>query len=114
MYCFVCSLFPEGPEKEKSDNAWYRTGVRSWHKMKSVGKQKAGKLEQHFSSRAHNAALTDLLQFSKSGDLRTLLDKEARLKEVQIQSDIYKNREVVNILLDTVRTLSKLGLAFRR
>ena len=33
-----------------------------------------------------------------------LLDKEARLKEVQIQSDIYKNREVVTILLDTVST----------
>ena len=76
VYCFVCSLFPEGPAKLNAEESWIKVGVRSWHKIKSRGKNKAGKLEQHFSSKAHNAALADFFQFSKAGDLLTIFDKE--------------------------------------
>jgi hypothetical protein len=33
-------LFPEGPGREKSQNAWVESGVNKWHKMKNVGKDK--------------------------------------------------------------------------
>lgn len=62
-YCFVCSIFPVGPGREKSDTAWI-DGIASWHKMKSVGTGKKGKLAQHFSSEAHQAALADFASFS--------------------------------------------------
>ena len=32
VYCFVCSLFPEGPAKLNAEESWIKLGVRSWHK----------------------------------------------------------------------------------
>ncbi len=46
----MCFLVPSGPGHEKSENSWVSTGVRTWHKFKSPGKQKKGKLAEHFSS----------------------------------------------------------------
>lgn len=43
-YCFVCCLFPERAGRISADKAWTVTGVRQWHKMKSVGTKKKGKL----------------------------------------------------------------------
>ncbi len=44
-YCFVCSLFPEGPGRAKADPAWVQ-GNNTWSKMKgSLGRNKEGKLE---------------------------------------------------------------------
>ncbi len=40
VFCFVCSLFDDKPSKEKADSSWKTTGIRKWHKMKSVGKSK--------------------------------------------------------------------------
>ena len=57
-HCFVCSLFPSAPGRKGSDQAWVN-GIRAWHKMKSVGTSKPGKLAQHFSSAFHQAALAD-------------------------------------------------------
>ena len=37
VFCFVCSLFDDTPSKEKADPSWKTTGIRKWHKMKSVG-----------------------------------------------------------------------------
>ena len=39
-FCFVCSLFSDGPGHEKSDSVWVKSGVRSWHKFKTVGTKK--------------------------------------------------------------------------
>ncbi|KAL4120005.1 hypothetical protein QTP88_012753 [Uroleucon formosanum] len=63
VYCFVCSLFPHGPDKLYSNAAWITTGVNQWHKMKSCGAKKLGKLKQHFSSTSRKACLSDYYQF---------------------------------------------------
>ncbi|XP_042908918.1 uncharacterized protein [Parasteatoda tepidariorum] len=50
-FCFVCSLFPACTNREiTGDVPWIDEGVRQWHKMKSVGNNKLGKLASHFSS----------------------------------------------------------------
>ena len=36
VFCFVCWLFDDTPAKEKADPSWKTTGIRKWHKMKSV------------------------------------------------------------------------------
>ena len=113
VYCFVCSLFPTGPDREKSADSWTEKGVRTWHRMMSVGKLKEGKLAQHFSSRSHKAALGDYIRCESGGDIQTQLDSERRKLEIQKQADLSRNREVVSILMDISRTLSKLGLPFR-
>ncbi len=38
-------------------------GVRKWHKMKSSGTKKKGKLQQHFSSHSHNKELKGFARF---------------------------------------------------
>ena len=48
-FCFMCCLFPEGIGRVSADNSWTVNGVRLWHKMKSVGTKKKGKLAQHFT-----------------------------------------------------------------
>ena len=65
VFCFVCSLFHDAPSKEKADPSWISTGVRKWHKMKSVGKNKQGKLAQHFSSQSHKASLAEYCHYLK-------------------------------------------------
>ena len=65
VFCFVCSLFDDTPAKEKVDPSWKTTGIRKWHKMKSVGKSKQGKLAQHFSSQSHKASLGAYCHFLK-------------------------------------------------
>ncbi|XP_046859020.1 zinc finger MYM-type protein 1-like [Xenia sp. Carnegie-2017] len=112
-YCFVCSLFPSGPGREKSDPAWIN-GVRSWKKMRSVGANKKGKLHKHFSSKSHQAALADFARFSiTSGHIDVMMN--AKMKEVLIQekADEEKNKEIMLILLDVARTLARQSLAFR-
>lgn len=63
VYCFVCSLFSNGPGRTYEDSAWVKHGVRQWHKMKSCGVKKLGKLQQHFNCISHKAALDDYYQF---------------------------------------------------
>ena len=57
--CFVCCLFPSGIGSEKANDAWI-TGVKTWDKMKSRGKDNKGKMAQHFTSASHKAALSEL------------------------------------------------------
>ena len=83
VFCFVCSLFHDTPSKEKGDPSWISTGVRKWHKMKSVGKNKQGKLAQHFSSQSHKASLAaycHFLQKTKHVDIQ--LDKAKRAAQI--------------------------------
>lgn len=49
-FCFSCSLFPEGIGREKKEEAWVTDGVKNWSKLKSKGKNKLLKLQQHFGS----------------------------------------------------------------
>lgn len=114
-FCFVCSLFPSGPGRDQSENAWVEDGVRQWHKMKSQGKAKKGKLASHFSSGSHKAALSDYCHFvSSNGHVDFLLDKRTRAKLLQQAKDEETNRKIVTILLDVARTLARQGIAFRR
>ena len=83
--CFVCTLFPTGPARKKASDAWVK-GVRSWDKMRSVGKDKQGKLQQHFSSDSHKAALKDLAHFAcdmKNVDVML----EVKLREIRIKEE---------------------------
>lgn len=114
VYCFVCFLFPDGVGQEKSEDAWSKTGVRNWGKMRSAGKQKLGKLQTHFSSNAHKSALEKYCNFLlKEHHIDVLLDQNKRLTLIENEKMRLQNREVIRILLDTCRTLGRQGLAFQ-
>ena len=52
--------------RERSELPWI-TGINDWSKMKgSCGKDKAGKLETHFSSEVHAAALRVVTSCAKT------------------------------------------------
>ena len=75
--------------------------MNQWHKMRSRGKEKKGKLEEHFSSHSHKAALGDLIHFEKqSAHLDIILDKQHCHQAIQEHEDTQNNREAVAILLD--------------
>ena len=112
-YCFVCSLFPTGPGRELADPAWTK-GMNQWHKMRSRGTAKRGKLEEHFSCKSHKAALGEFLHFKQqAAHLDIIMDRERRNKEIQEQEDLQNNKDAVAILMDVSRTLARQGLAFR-
>ena len=111
--CFVCCLFPNGIGREKSSDAWIE-GVKGWDKMKSVGKEKKGKLAQHFCSQAHKAALSDLAQFVHSmNHVDVMLNKQLRAARIKDEEYNLRNQEIMKILLDIARTLGRQQLAFR-
>lgn len=113
-YCFTCFLFPEGPSRENSEPMWKEIGVRQWHKMKSVGKEKLGKLSQHFSSKTHKAALADFCQYSqKDKHIDVQLDKSKRMCMIQEKHDMEFNSKILNILFDVAKTLGRQGMSFR-
>ena len=113
-YCFVCSLFPSGLQRAMSDDNWTAIGVKAWHKMKSRGRQKEGKLTLHFSSYSHKAALQDYVIFSNpTGHIDIMLSREKRMASLDAEITRIKNSEAIEILLDVARTLSRQGLAFR-
>lgn len=56
-------LFPNGPDREFSDNAWVIECFKVWHKIKSRGKNKSEKLSEHLFSSADKAALKDYCNF---------------------------------------------------
>ena len=114
VFCFVYSLFDDTPSKEKADPSWKTTGVRKWHKMKSVGKSKQGKLVQHFSSQSHKASLgayCHFLQRTKHIDIQ--LDKEKRAAQIQEAQGLEYNRQIILILLDIAKTLARQAIPFR-
>ncbi|XP_028414896.1 52 kDa repressor of the inhibitor of the protein kinase-like [Dendronephthya gigantea] len=111
--CFVCSLFPTGPGREKAADAWIN-GLRSWDRMKSLGKDKQGKMAKHFSSEAHKAALSDLAQYTDGmRHVDVLLNKRLLAARVQEEEDNIRNEEIIKILLDIARTLARQQIAFR-
>ena len=114
-YCFVCSLFGKvGPYKEKAETAWI-TGMEDWAKMKgSRGKNKSGKLQNHFSSSSHTAALADFSNFVQDDNkIEALMTKKQLGNLIDAELQTCKNKEVIVMLLDVTRTLCKNGLALR-
>jgi len=82
--------------------------------MKSRGKKKLGKLQQHFSSLSHKAALHDYCNFmSNSNHIDLIMNKFARVEAIKLNQEKKFNKQVITILIDLNRTLSRQGLAFR-
>ena len=113
-YCFVCSLFPDGPGRGKAESSWVE-GNSHWAKMKgSQGKNKQGKLIAHFTSKSHKAAIMDFIRFTRpESHIDTLLDRQRKECLLAEEKLLQQNSEVVKILLDTSKTLARQGLAFR-
>jgi len=110
VFCFVCSLF----DKKSDDNFWVTGGVKQWHKMKSRGKCKKGKLAQHFSSASHKVAMLDYCAFTnQSSRVDFIFNKSARQLAICQNSEQEFNRQAIGILVDVARTLARQGLAFR-
>jgi hypothetical protein len=113
-FCFVCRLFPEGVGRYSADKSWTVNGVKQWHKMKSVGTKKKGKLEQHFTSQGHKEALRNFAIFmNPNQQVDALLDSSRRQQLIREANDATLNTRVVSILGDIVRTLAMQDIAFR-
>ncbi|XP_065663260.1 uncharacterized protein LOC136085767 [Hydra vulgaris] len=113
-YCFVCTLFSNGPGRSYQDSAWVKPGIRQWHKMKSCGVKKLGKLQQHFSCFSHKAALHDYYQFmTTENHIDIILNISNRKEAIKLEQEKDFNKQIVVILFDIARTLSRQGLAFR-
>ena len=113
-FCYVCQMFPTGIDRERSTQNWSSTGVRTWDKMKSRGSGNPGKLSEHFSSKAHNAAFRDYVNFmSNNSHADSLLDTEVRAKAVQLQEDKENNRAIIKLIIDLCRTMARQGISFR-
>ena len=113
-FCYVCQMFPTGIDRERSTQNWSSIGVRKWDKMKSRGSGNLGKLSEHFSSKAHNAAFRDYVNFlSNNSHVDSLLDTEVRAKAVQLQEDKENNRAITKLIIDLCRTMARQGISFR-
>jgi hypothetical protein len=114
VYCFVCSLFPKGLGRQFASEAWVKQGINMWHKMKSRGKAKLGKLEQHFSSLSHKAALNDYCNFMKeSNHIDVIMNKSKKQESIKLIHEKEFNKKIIIILFDIARTLCRQGLPFR-
>ncbi|KAL4118970.1 hypothetical protein QTP88_011848 [Uroleucon formosanum] len=114
VYCFVCSLFSNGPGRTNENSAWVKHGVRQWHKMKSCGVKKLGKLQQHFNCISHKAALDDYYQFmTTENHIDIILNKSNRKEAIKLEQEKDFNKQIIIILFDIARTLSRQGLGFR-
>ena len=106
-FCQICSLF--GDEGE-----WTTKGLRSWHKFKSRGKAKKGKLVQHFTSEPHCAAVTACANFlTPNQHIDVMFDAATRGLKVRESSRRLEAEKIAGILLDVTKTLGRQGLAFR-
>lgn len=79
-FCYVCCLFPRGAGREKNVNNWTVIGVKNWKKMKgSNGSKIVGKLQKHFRSETHKAALYEFCHFMKKNNhIDVMLDKNKK------------------------------------
>ena len=113
-YCFVCTLFSHGFDREKSERVWIE-GFYDWRKAKgSRGKGKPGKIQSHFQSNSHKAALFDYAKFcTESEHVDLLLDKSKRTKLIEEEKILQQHRKVIAMIIDACRTLARQGLAFR-
>lgn len=84
--------------------------------MKSSGSKKLGEFKQHLEFIPHKQALRNYWNYhnKKSNRIKILTDKEKRNMRLEDERIIRQNTEVVKILLDVAKVLSRQGLAFRR
>ncbi|KAJ8031843.1 Zinc finger MYM-type protein 1 [Holothuria leucospilota] len=81
--------------QEKADPAWVDLGVRTWHKMKSLGKDTYGRLAKHFASESHRASLSAYCSYiNKNWHIDVQLDKATRNARIQEAEDLAFNRKV--------------------
>ncbi|XP_050065998.1 uncharacterized protein LOC126555076 [Aphis gossypii] len=82
--------------------------------MKSRGKDKQGKLAQHFSSASHKEAMLDYCAFTtKFNNIDVFFNKQLRQSAIREKQEQAFNKDAVSILIDLARTLARQGLAFR-
>jgi uncharacterized protein YukE len=109
-FCFACSLFGEGP---RTSCSWTKDGANRWDKIKGRGKSKQGKLVQHFTSAAHKASVHRFDIFSKrSHHVDVALSNARKQLLAQEERERLHNREVIKVILDCCRYLSRQALAF--
>ncbi|CAF5079757.1 unnamed protein product [Rotaria sp. Silwood1] len=114
-FCFTWRLFAEGSGDAKYTDAWISNGASMWHKMKSQGVKKKGKLEQHFLSTTHKASVDRYLNFkAKKLNIDLMLEGNQRKEKQEQEMILQLNKQVIIILLDSARYLVRQGLAFRR
>ena len=94
-YCHVCWLFAD----EKSKRSVWLTGFTDWGHIHTSAKK-------HSRSKSHLNNVLAATHFLAGKDISHELNK-------QLSDEAEKWRTVLNILFDTVKTLSSLGLAFR-
>lgn len=110
-FCFSCSLFPQSSQV---DSDWVGNGIRFWHKMKSRGTKKMGKLQEHFTSRLHQKSLTDYCHFlNKKSHVNILLNQSLREKQIKENKQKEFHEKVLEVLIDIARTLARQGLSFQ-
>ena len=108
--CFICSLFG----KSGQNPGWAETGVSTWNEMKSRGVNKKGKLALHFTSESHKATVNAYVNFCNPAcHVDALLDKEIQKAKIQEKCQKLENKEVVKILQDIIKMLSRQDIAFR-
>lgn len=82
--------------------------------MKSRGKQKPGKLTQHFNSLSHKSALNDFSNFlNSSNHIDCLLNKSNRVQAIELDHKKRFHQEILCMLFDISRTLARQGFAYR-
>jgi len=82
--------------------------------MKSRGKDKHGKLAQHFSSALHKEAMLDYCAFTtKSNNINVYFNKQLRQSAIREKQEQAFNKDAVSILIDLACTLARHELAFR-
>ena len=113
-YCFVCNVSPSGIDGAKGEDACINS-IRAWSKMKgSQRKKKPGKLTQHYTSVAHQAAVYDYINFiDENSHVDKLLYQSKKQQLIEEERLLNRNKEVIEILLDVTRTLAQQSLALR-
>lgn len=76
--------------------------------MKSRGKKKLEKLELHFNSESHKAALSDYCCFMKdSNHIDIILNRSRRTELIKLEEKKQFNKENILILFDLACTLCR-------
>ena len=82
--------------------------------MRSRGKKKPGKLEQHFASAAHKLSVESLQCFSQREMCIDVALNSERKKQLALEDqERLHSRKVIFLLLDCCRYLTRKSLAFR-
>lgn len=94
-FCFTCCLFGDGAGSTETN--WSTEAVNHWDKMKSRGKKKAGKLEQHFTSASHKLSAETFQCFSQREMHVDVALNSAQMKKLALEEqERLHTRKVIN------------------